>query len=78
MPPDLSVSAIQNEVQSAIENYINRRGIGTVLSITRISQVAYQTEPRILNISDVMLNDQTTDLLATRNASFITESVSFI
>ena len=77
-PPDLSVSAIQNEVQSAIENYINRRGIGTVLSITRISQVAYQTEPRILNISDVMLNDQTTDLLATRNASFITESVSFI
>jgi uncharacterized phage protein gp47/JayE len=78
LPVDLSLSATQNELQSAIQSYIGSLSIGTSLSITRISQIAYQTEVRIINVANVTLNGQATDLVALPTASFIFQGVSFI
>ena len=54
----------QSAVQAAIEGYIIGLPIGATLSVTRISQIAYQTEARIINISNVTLNGQPSDLVA--------------
>lgn len=76
-PPGISVTTIQNQVQLAIENYISKLPIGSTLSVTRISQLVYQTESRIINVSNVNLNGQLTDLLAPPTTSFILVSVNF-
>jgi len=76
-PPGLSTSTVQSQVQSAIENYINLRPIGGTLSITRLSQLVYQTAPQIINVANVILNGQTTDLIASPSASFMAQSVTF-
>ena len=76
-PPELSQSNVQSQLQSAIENYVNQRPIGGTLSITRISQLAYQTEPQIINISNVLLNGESVDLAAPSTASFMAQSVTF-
>ena len=68
---------MQSQLQSAIENYVNQRPIGGTLSITRISQLAYQTEPQIINISNVLLNGESVDLAAPSTASFMAQSVTF-
>jgi uncharacterized phage protein gp47/JayE len=76
-PSGLSTSTVQSQVQSAIENYINLRPIGGTLSVTRLSQLAYQTEPQIINVSNVVLNGQTVDLVAPPTAAFRAQSVTF-
>jgi uncharacterized phage protein gp47/JayE len=78
LPAQLSTASTQAALQSSIANYINMRPIGSTLSITRISQLAYQTEPLIINVSNVMLNDQAVDLAAPIAASFVCQNVSFI
>jgi len=77
LPPGLSASAVQSQLQSAIETYICNLPIGSTLSLTRISQVAYRTEPRIINVSSVTLNGGTNDLAAPPAASFLPQSVTF-
>jgi uncharacterized phage protein gp47/JayE len=76
-PPQLLQSIVQNEIESALTEYINQRPIGGFLSLTRISQIAYQTEPRILNIANVTLNNQHADLVAPPTASFIFQQINF-
>jgi uncharacterized phage protein gp47/JayE len=76
-PPELSVPNAQSQLQSAIENYVNQRPIGGTLSVTRISQLAYQTEPQIINISNVTLNGQPVDLVAPSTVSFEAQGVTF-
>jgi uncharacterized phage protein gp47/JayE len=70
-------STIQASLQSAIESYIGNLRIGSTLSITRISQLAYWTEPRIINVSNVALNGQGMDLVAPPTTSFSPQSVIF-
>lgn len=77
-PSGLSVAATQSQLQSAIENYIGNLPIGSTLSVTRISQLVYQTEPRIINVSNVTLNGHGTDLAAPTTTSFMPQSVSFL
>jgi uncharacterized phage protein gp47/JayE len=77
LPTALSVIATQSLLQAAIERYIISLPIGGVLSVTRISQLAYQTEPRIINISNVSLNGGAVDLIAPATTSFMPQSVSF-
>jgi uncharacterized phage protein gp47/JayE len=77
LPLGLSVVTTQGLLQAAIENYINNLPIGSTLSITRISQLAYWTESRIINISNVVLNGYGLDLVALPTTSFIPQSVSF-
>ncbi len=77
LPAEVSVTNTQRTVQAAIEGYISGLPIGATLSVTRISQIAYQTEAGIINISNVTLNGQPADLVAPPTASFIPQSVSF-
>lgn len=77
LPTTLSATATQSLLQTAIETYIINLSIGSTLSSTRISQLAYQTEPRIINISNVTLNGQSSDLIASATTSFLPQSVSF-
>ncbi len=77
LPAALSAIATQRSLQAAIETYIINLPIGSTISSTRISQLAYQTEPRIINISNVILNGQAADLIAPATTSFIPQSVSF-
>jgi uncharacterized phage protein gp47/JayE len=76
-PTGLSISTVQSQLKSAIESYINLRPIGGALSVTRLSQLAYQTEPQIINVSNVILNGQAVDLIAPPTASFVAQSVTF-
>lgn len=78
LPPELSMSDIQEQLQSSISNYVSGRGIGSTLSITRISQSVYQAEPQIINVSNVMLNDQLADLVAPATAAFVCQAVNFV
>ncbi len=77
LPTGLSMTVTQSQLQSAIETYINSLPIGGTLSLTRISQLVYLTEPRIINVSSVLLNGQGTDLAAPSATSFYVQSVSF-
>jgi hypothetical protein len=77
LPSDLSLPTTQNQLQTAIESYINGLPIGSTLSVTRISQLAYATESRIMNVSNVVLNGQTTDLVAPSTTSFTPQNVNF-
>jgi len=76
-PPELVIPSAQSQVQSALENYVEGRPIGSTLSLTRISQLAYQTEPRIINISNVMLNGANIDLIAPPTGAFRSAGVVF-
>jgi uncharacterized phage protein gp47/JayE len=76
-PAELAVSAVQSRLQSAIGSYINARAIGGTLSVTRISQLIYRTEPMILNVSDILLNGLSSDLTIQPTASFRYSGVNF-
>jgi phage-related baseplate assembly protein len=76
-PPQVSLSTVQSLLQAAIAGYINSRAIGVGLSVTRISQLAYRTEPQIVNVSDVTLNGQTADLVALPTGSYQFLGLSF-
>jgi uncharacterized phage protein gp47/JayE len=68
--PELSVSTVQSVLNSAIENYVNTLDIGGTLSLTRISQLIYLTEPSIINVSNVTLNGGQADLAASFTGAF--------
>jgi uncharacterized phage protein gp47/JayE len=76
LPAALPVTT-QSLLRAAIESYIINLPVGSTLSLTRISQLAYQTEPRIINISNVRLNGETADLIAPATTSFMPAGVSF-
>jgi phage-related baseplate assembly protein len=78
LPTTLSATATQSLLQAAIEVYIINIPIGGTLSLTRISQLAYQIEPRIINVSNVTFNGRLTDMIAPPTTSFMPQSVSFI
>ncbi len=77
LPSALSAATTQSLLQTAIESYIISLPIGGTLSLTRISQLAYRTEPQIINISNVILNGQAVDLVAPATTVFMPQSVSF-
>jgi uncharacterized phage protein gp47/JayE len=76
-PPELSISEIELQLRSLIEDYVNKLPIGGTLSVTRISQQAYQAEPDIVNISNVTLNGLAADLVAGPAEAFKCHSVVF-
>jgi phage-related baseplate assembly protein len=78
LPTTLSATVTQNLLRTAIETYIINVPIGGTLSLTRISQLAYQTEPRIINIANVTFNGRAIDLIAPPTTSFMPQTVSFI
>jgi uncharacterized phage protein gp47/JayE len=77
LPPESSIPTVQSLLQSAITQYINGRGIGSTLSVTRISQLIYQIEPLIINVSNIELNGQSADLRSLGTEAFQSAGVSF-
>jgi uncharacterized phage protein gp47/JayE len=77
LPTGLPITTIQNQLQSAVETYVNNLPIGGTLSLTRISQLVYSTEPQVINVSGVLLNGQGTDLAAPPATSLYVQGVSF-
>jgi len=77
LPTSLSATTTQSLLQATIETYIINLPIGSALSLTRISLLAYQTESQIINVSNVTLNGQAADLIASATTSFMPQSVSF-
>lgn len=75
IPSTLSMTTLQSQLQSAIYEYIIDLPIGSSLSLTRISQIVYRVEPQIINVSDVVLNGQSTDLIASPTTVFMPESL---
>jgi uncharacterized phage protein gp47/JayE len=52
-------------VATAITNYINGLGLGNPLTYTRLTQVAYDASTGVTNVSAVLLNGGTADVIAT-------------
>jgi len=75
--PELSVSTVHSVLNSAIENYVNTLDIGGTLSLTRISQLVYLTEPSIINVSNVTLNGGQVDLAASFTGAFQFAGVTY-
>ena len=77
LPPDVSISTTQSLLYASIGSYVGGLPIGGTLSVTRISQLAYKSEPRIVNISNVILNGQTEDIVAPLTTSFFFRDLRF-
>lgn len=52
-------------VTTAITNYINTLSLGSSLTYTRLSQIAYDASPGVTNVTSVTLNSGTSDVSAT-------------
>jgi uncharacterized phage protein gp47/JayE len=76
-PSGYVTAPIHSQLQTVINGYINSLQIGGTLSVTRISQLAYLADSHIVNISDVTLNGQRSDLIAPPTTSFVAQGVSF-
>jgi uncharacterized phage protein gp47/JayE len=76
-PSGYVTAPVHSQLQTVINGYINSLQIGGTLSITRISQLAYLADSHIVNISDVTLNGQRSDLIAPPTTSFVAQSVGF-
>jgi phage-related baseplate assembly protein len=78
----LSADANQAAVLAAVENavtlYINGLSIGAPLPITRIAQVAYDSDPRVLNVTGLTLNGASSDLTPTVSELIKLASLSVI
>jgi uncharacterized phage protein gp47/JayE len=72
-----SIDSLEGVLTSAISEYVNGRPIGGYLSVTRISQLAYQVVPDLLNVSNVCLNGETDDLIASPTDVFKAQCVKF-
>lgn len=52
-------------VISALNSYINSLPLGTTLAWSKLTQVAYDASPGVINVTSVTLNSGTADLVAT-------------
>jgi uncharacterized phage protein gp47/JayE len=75
--PELSISAVQTLLNGAISHYINSLNIGSILSLTRISQLVYLTQPGIINVSQITLNGGYSDLAPSPTGAFQLAGVTY-
>jgi hypothetical protein len=50
-------------VAAAVETYIAGLGVGATLCYTRLAQLAYDASSAVINVSTVLLNGGTVDLV---------------
>ncbi len=77
VPSEMSVATTEALLRSAIRLYVDSVAIGGTLSLTRVSQAVYLAEAQIINVNNVLLNGEGTDLFAPATASFMLQSVCF-
>jgi uncharacterized phage protein gp47/JayE len=61
--PGVSHQQVVGTVAGAIDTYIASLGVGVTLSYTRLAQLAYGASGSVTNISSVLLNNGTADLV---------------
>ncbi|MBV8524313.1 MAG: baseplate J/gp47 family protein [Acetobacteraceae bacterium] len=50
-------------VASAVTNYIDGLNVGFPLALTKLAQIAYQADPSITNVTQILINSGSTDLV---------------
>ncbi|MBU9629926.1 baseplate J/gp47 family protein [Burkholderia multivorans] len=65
-------------VQTAVQNYINSLKLGQPLSYLRIAQVAFDASSDVIDVTALLLNGGTSDLVATNQQVIKATSVSVI
>jgi uncharacterized phage protein gp47/JayE len=68
-------STVTAAVQIAISQYVSSLGIGATLPYSRLSQIAYDASPGVLNVTAVTINSGTSDVTATSQQEVIASSV---
>lgn len=63
LPASANVTQIGSAVSGAITNFINALPIGATLPWSRIAQIAYSTNALITNVSNVLVNNTTADIV---------------
>lgn len=59
-------ATVTNAIRAAVTSYVNALGVGGVLHITRIAQIAYDTVPgAVTNVTAIQINSGTGDLVPT-------------
>ena len=53
---------VAGEVASAILKYVDTLAIGTPLTVTRLVQIAYNTDPSVVNVTGVFVNGMNADV----------------
>jgi phage-related baseplate assembly protein len=61
---DTAKAPIQAVVGNAIRDYINGLPIGSGLALTRLAQIGYSANPSVINVSALLINGASDDLLA--------------
>lgn len=60
---DADHSTVLSDIRQSITNFVNTLAIGQMLPVTRIAQLAYDANPAVLNVSRLLLNGETEDVL---------------
>lgn len=63
-------------VSAAIEKHINTLGMGNAVRLTRIAQIAYDASAGVANVTNIMLNAATGDILINRKQRARVETIS--
>jgi hypothetical protein len=57
------VAVVNQNVSTAIAQFINSLAIGAGLPVSRVAQLAYDADPGVSNVTGILLNGQVGDLL---------------
>ena len=60
---DAAQGPIVTSLIDAVSSYINNLPLGASLPVTKIAQIAYATSPNVTNVTGIMLNEQTVDIV---------------
>lgn len=66
--PNGNKPTIQGEVENAVDAYIDALGLDAALPWSRLAQIAYDTDPNVTNVSSLLLNGGTSDIVAASGA----------
>jgi uncharacterized phage protein gp47/JayE len=77
LPAGLLMLDVTDNIRSSIKSYVNGIPIGGLVSVSRIVQIAYASEIRIVNLSQVMLNSSASDIYAQPHQVFEASIVEF-
>ncbi len=74
--PGYDHNTLAGLVQAAVTDYINNLPLGASLNHSRIAQVAYDATPGISNVTGILINGATTDMLATASQVIKAQTVA--
>jgi uncharacterized phage protein gp47/JayE len=65
IPAGAATTPVQTAVQNAIAQYVDSLNIGETLYFTRIAELAYDARTEVVNVTNVLINSATSDIVAT-------------